>query len=257
MENNNEFSLYRNWARNQFDKFRDCVAFIEVQDEFGEIRIGSCFHVGEGTFVTARHVIENLTISHIGFDDYRFLKRGHKDLATFREACEVEQNGIKIEVGPFFHSDSSIDIACFRATPFPDSYIPLGGHFDDFLGRFDLLLYRTLILGYPPIPFSNRPNLIACSGEVTALIDKYTGGHPHFLISTMARGGFSGGPVLIAYNESNEEGGTAALGIVTESLIRDNREIELGYLAVLTVEPIYNCLETYKLLPEVQRYDMY
>lgn len=59
---------------------------------------------------------------------------------------------------------------------------------------------------------------------------KYTGGHPHFIVSTMARGGFSGGP--------DELIGTATLGIVTEGLAKDGQAAELGYTAVLTVEPI-------------------
>ena len=41
----------------------------------------------------------------------------------------------------------------------------------------------------------------------------------------MARGGFSGAPVLVAYDEQNEDGGTAALGLVTESLSENDKAL--------------------------------
>jgi hypothetical protein len=48
----------------------------------------------------------------------------------------------------------------------------------------------------------------------------------------MARGGFSGGGVLSECD--------FVLGIVTMSLVRNNAPEELGYLTVLSVEPIRN-----------------
>ena len=69
----------------------------------------------------------------------------------------------------------------------------------------------------------------------------------------MARGGFSGAPVLLAYNEDMGADGTAALGMVTETLCANNSTVETGYLAVLTVEPLYVCLEQARLLPDSQQ----
>jgi len=112
------------------------------------------------------------------------------------------------------------------------------------------------VLGYPPIPLVARPTLVASVGEVNSLVDLYIGSkHPHFVISTIARGGFSGAPVLVAYNEENEGGGTAVLGLVTQSLTVDEQRPEQGYLAVLTVEPIYTCLERNNMLPKGQGYE--
>ena len=244
-----DINQYRYWARNQFAKFRACVAFIETTDAGGTVGIGTCFHVGEGVFVTARHVLQGRTIRVIGFDDFsanRQLLENPKDWGS------KPHGSVSIVSGPHFHKDTSVDVACFKAVPFPRSYIPLGGHFNDWLGQYELVLHRTLVLGYPPIPLSGKPVLVASIGEVNALIDKYTGGHPHFLVSTTARGGFSGGPALVAYNEDNEDGGTAALGLVTESLVANDREPELGYMAVLTVEPIYACLGSHGILPKCQ-----
>lgn len=238
---------FQYWARSQFNKFKSCVAFIESTDVDGDKGIGSCFHVGEGVFVTARHVVEGREINVVGFDDH-FV---NQQLLQEPEHWGKKPHGrVSIIDGPYFHSNPNIDVACFRVEPFPTAYIPLGVHLDDWLGQYELVLHRTLVLGYPPIPFSDRPVLVASVGEVNALIDMYTGGHPHFVVSTMARGGFSGGPALVAYNEHNLDGGTAVLGLVTKSLTRDSVASEQGYMAVLTVEPIYTCLEVHGMLPE-------
>jgi len=158
--------------------------------------------------------VEARTIKTIGFDD----RDTNQHLLNKPDDWGEKLHGsTSITSGPHFHDDQNIDVACFKASPFPEHYIPLGGQLDDFLGQYELVLYRTLVLGYPPIPFADRPVLVASVGEINALVDKYTGGHPHFVVSTIARGGFSGGPALVAYNEDNADGGTAALGLITET----------------------------------------
>ncbi|HYJ19331.1 MAG TPA: hypothetical protein VEW72_09170, partial [Burkholderiales bacterium] len=56
----------------------------------------------------------------------------------------------------------------------------------------------------------------------------------------------------VAYNEDNLENGTALLGLVTEALSRNGQEPELGYMAVLTIEPLYKCLEHHGMWPTCQ-----
>jgi hypothetical protein len=243
---------FRFWARSQFAAYKGCIAFVESQAPDGEIGCGTCFHVGEGVFVTARHVIENRTITQIGFDDDAV----NQELLQDRKFWGQQQQGrLTVVEGPFFHSKQNVDVACFRVEPHPKAWLPLGGHLDDFLGQHELLLYRTLVIGYPPIPLTSEPKLVASVGEVNALVDLYVGSHPHFIISTMARGGFSGAPVLVAYNEDNTSSGTAVLGIVTQSLVENNKSTEHGYMAVLTVEPIFTCLEQHNMLPKGQGYE--
>lgn len=239
------------WTRRTFAEFRGGVAYIASTGADEDEGIGTAFHVGNGVFVTARHVLEGRKIKQVGFDDHSMIYALNRK-AELSESLNLPK--ISISSGPFFHSDPRIDVACFTLSVTPDSYIPLGGHLDDWLGQYELVLHRTLALGYPPIPLSKQPVLFASSGEVNALVDLYGGTHhPHFLISSMARGGYSGGPVLVAYNEDNENGGTALLGLVTQSLVKDESSTETGYFAVLTVEPIYDCLEQHGLLPDFQK----
>jgi len=241
---------FRFWARTQFSAYRGSVAFIATIDANGNQSIGSCFHVGDGVFVTARHVVEDRRIEEIGFDDDAVSQELLGDMKYWGQQGHGRLNVIR---GPLFHSDPQVDVACLKIEPYPKTYIPLGGHLDDRLSQYELVLYRTLVLGYPRISLAKRPTLVASVGEVNALIELYVGSrHPHFVSSTVARGGFSGAPVLVAYNEDNAEGGTAVLGLVTQSLTADHKAPELGYLAVLTVEPIFDCLEEHKMLPACQ-----
>jgi hypothetical protein len=123
-------------------------------------------------------------------------------------------------------------------------HFPIGGHLDDWIGD-ELVLSKVLLMGYPPVPFSKKPVLLAAEGEVNAVVDKYNGPHPHFIISCMCRGGFSGGPVMSEYG--------FLLGIVKESLIMNNQPTELGYTAAITVEPLLTMLHEHKIYPGSNR----
>ncbi|WP_339511912.1 S1 family peptidase [Pseudomonas sp. RL_15y_Pfl2_60] len=244
---------FKLWTRRAFAAYKGSVAYIVTTDSNGDEGIGSAFHVGNGVFITARHVLEGRELNEIGFDDNSISQLLINNALRSETFCIPKTC---ITSGPFFHNNPEIDIACFTLNVTPNSFIPLGSHLDDFLTQYELVLYRTLALGYPPIPFSDRPILFASSGEVNALVDLYAGTkHPHFIISSMARGGYSGGPVMVAYNEDNEKSGTALLGMVTQSLVKDGNSSETGYFAVLTVEPIYDCLEQNSLLPDFQSFD--
>lgn len=43
-----------------------------------------------------------------------------------------------------------------------------------------------------------------------------------------------------------------ALGVITESLLTQEQTPELGFMAALTVEPIYVCLGKHRILPRSQ-----
>jgi S1-C subfamily serine protease len=56
-------------ARAMFEDYACAMVYIEVKDETGKLDVGSGFHVGEGVFVTARHVVENLSVQEIGMTE--------------------------------------------------------------------------------------------------------------------------------------------------------------------------------------------
>lgn len=234
--------------RELYDRYAAAVAYVDVRLPTGDRSMGTAFHVGEGVFVTARHVVENVEIEAIAttVDRYEPNQSGLTRIAG-REGRfdQVPAAEGRLTRGPFFHPDDSIDVAAFVVEGINCPSIPLGGHLDDWIDDDAFLLAEVLVLGYPPIPLSGRPVLLASRGEVNAVIDKYTGGHPHFIVSAMARGGFSGGPCLVEWG--------LVLGVVTEALSRAAAPTELGYLAAISVEPIYVCLAHHGILPACQK----
>jgi hypothetical protein len=120
-------------------------------------------------------------------------------------------------------------------------YVPIGNHLDDWIGD-ELVLCPVLLMGYPRIPFASEPVLTASVGHVNAIVDRYIGPHPFFVVSSTPRAGFSGGPAITSYG--------ALLGVVTGSFVHNDKELELGFNGVLTVEPLLNLLVDNGLKPQ-------
>ena len=232
----------RNRWREVYEMYAAGVAYVEVKTPSGAHSIGTAFHIGQGVFISARHVFEGNEILEIATTEtsIRFLDVDESEQVARFDITHFPGQG-EIVKGPFYHPDPKIDVAAVIVEGINAPVIPLGDHLDDWLGT-ELVLREVVVLGYPPIPFSWKPNLIASKAEVNAIIDKYTGGHPHFILSAMARGGFSGGPAITDYG--------CTLGVVTESLLVNHQPLELGYMSVLSVEPIYVCLSHHNIVPD-------
>ncbi|MFD3884018.1 S1 family peptidase [Streptomyces microflavus] len=243
-------------ARKLFESYAAAMAYVEVENQGGDLNIGSAFHVGEGVFVTARHVVEGNKIVEVGMTesiDIELAGSEAEDARSFvysdgkKQPVHRVSNGVmKLEGGPYFHGDDRVDVAVFKVEEI-DSHtpvVPLGGHLDDWLGRSDFVLTEAVVLGYPPIPMAKYPTLVGTRAEVSAQIDLYGTPHVHFVLSAMARGGFSGG---VAFSEYG-----FALGMVTMSLLSGEQSVESGYMSAVTVEPIFECLGLHKLLPDCQ-----
>ncbi len=194
-------------------------------------------------FITARHVIDVPQVLKVAttVNQYSKFDNGMQSLLDIAYDLSIEK-------GPFYHPNEDVDVACFIVDKKDLPIVPLGSHLDDWIGD-EMVLHSTLVLGYPPIPFSDRPVLFATKAEINAVIEKYTGGHPQFILSCMARGGFSGGLSI------HENG--FSMGIIVESLIKDNAPAELGYLSVISVEPIFVMLRHHEIMPECVRADWY
>ncbi|MEZ9821779.1 serine protease [Shewanella sp. 10N.286.45.A1] len=220
-----------------FQTYKYSMVRITVRTAEGDLSNGSAFHIGDGWLATAAHVVNGGEIEEI-VSEYC-----NQDLKIEKIIC---------------HRDDKIDLAIIKTdldlshyltkttimNP-PDGFIQtdhlgIGGHLDDWIGD-ELVLSKVLLMGYPPIPFSNGPVLLASEGEVNAVVDKYNGPHPHFVISNMGRGGYSGGPVISEYG--------FLLGVLTESLVMNNQSEELGYSSAISVEPLLILLQENGVYP--------
>ena len=222
------------------------VAYVEIEGADGTPHLGSAFHIGDGVFVTARHVVD---------------RGGVKMLATtkpHRTPVIVDPSRGLDEwksIGPFggtptgpFLSDPDTDVAILvldSARELPA--LRLGEHLSD-RDADEMVLKGATIMGYPRVPMTKDPPLlVALSAEINAETGTYRNGNRYFIASSMARGGFSGGPVVV------EDLNPVVIGLVTESFCVDDHPPELGFMAVLSVDAIVRCLLRHKMIPAAQR----
>lgn len=256
-------------------KLASAVAFVEVQLPSGDKAIGTAFHVGEGVFVTARHVVEGNQICEIKitqpvpvevrefFTDvlsldvsalpYPIDEYEKSYAAVFKEVTGEPPkfkrflSHFDVERGPYFPENTNLDVAIFKVRSIHPAaaVIKLGAHWDDWVFREHWHLSDAIILGYPPIPMTNEPTLVAAKAQIHTYVVPRHAPAVHFILSAIPRGGFSGGP---AVHENGD-----ALGVITSSFQNSSEDVASGFMAVLSIEVIVKCLQENGLWPEVQR----
>ncbi len=237
-------------GRDLFEAFASAVAYIEVRKPNDDVVVGSAFHVGAGVFVTARHVVDGgeiLTVANTMEwrvpDPNGITTDGNTGVRYITVPPAVG----RVSSGPHFHPDEGTDVAAVVVEGLSPATIRLGGHLDDWLSDEAFRLWPVLIMGYPRVPLSNKPVLLAARAEVNATVDTDQCSHPHFIVSAIPRSGFAGGPCLFVESEG------FALGVVTGAPLDSAASTELGFTTVLTVEPIWTCLQHHGLVPDEQK----
>lgn len=209
--------------RTLFETYREAMALVEGRNDEGDTTVGSAFHLGDGFYATARHVLDDCKVDLV-------YPEGHG-----------AEEGLEI-LDEWRHPES--DVAVFRVDFVAPSAIGLGGHLDDWIDDEQFLLAETLVMGYPPVPLADRPVLVAATGEINAVIDRYDRKHPHFIVSPLPRGGFSGGPAIVSFD--------FGLGVISQELRDEGRDRE-AFTAVISVEPLWDLIIENKLYPSAQR----
>jgi hypothetical protein len=245
-------------------RFGNAVAYLAVQTPKGDHQIGTAFHIGEGLFLTARHVLEDNRIDEVrivkpvpvranefipGLPDqyYRDWDAAIAEVMGQTPYYKKWLEPLAVSAGPFFPDDDRIDVAAFRVAGLHSAVpiVRLGIHWDDWVYRREWELSEAILLGYPPIPMSDAPELVAARAQIHTFVVPRHCPFVHFILSSTPRGGFSGGPALV------EDG--VALGIVTSGFVKNGDPLELGFQSVLSIEPIRNFLEAAGILPEQQK----
>lgn len=256
-------------ARILYQEHASAMAFVAVEKPDGTHAIGSAFHVGEGVFVTSRHVVEGNVIREIkvteslGLTTRSYLRTTKGVEPSDEEVAQEDKmmmgpDGrerrwryymppLELASGPHFACEEHLDVAVFKVKEIhPDAgIVKLGVHYDDWIYRAEWRLSKAIVLGYPPIPMVNQPELIAATAEIHTHVVPRHAKSVHFLLSAMPRGGFSGGVAI------HEDG--SGLGVITSSLNVNNEPEQIGFFAVLSIEAIVSCLAANRMYPEVQR----
>jgi hypothetical protein len=224
-----------------YQSYKPALVRVTVQTNAGDLSTGTAFHIGDGWLVTAAHVLKDGVIQEVVSERYAqslrvestiFNKDDRIDLALMKTDLDLSHY---LEMTTVQRAPEGFDQM---------DHIEIGGHLDDWLGD-ELVLSKVLLMGYPPVPSSRGAVLLASEGEVNAIVDKYSGPHPHFIISCPARGGFSGGPVLSEYG--------FLLGVLTESLVVNDKDAETGYSSAISVEPLLAMLHENGVYPGKSR----
>lgn len=213
-----------------YKKYRRAMVRITIRNTEGDPECGSGFHIGGGYLVTAKHVVDGHEVTEI-------VAGPHVPDHPVALKCVLPS------------SEPDVDLALLETDFFErpnlgygeTDVVPIGGHLDDWIND-DFVLTSAVLMGFPRVPAWADMGLVAVTGQVNSVIDRYDRRFVHFIISTMARGGFSGGPVI------SEHG--FLLGVATESLLADGKTTETGYTAAVSVEPLWNLLLEHRVLPK-------
>jgi Trypsin-like peptidase domain len=201
---------------------RPALALVTGLTPDGDVVSGTAFHVGNGYFVTAAHLAA---------------------LSEFAIQPE-ERMSERVEVRAVFRSDYGADVAIVETDFGEAEHLDLGSNWDD-VGPDTLVGSPILLLGYPPIPRADGPVLVAAPGHIAAIISRYDGvGHLHYITSTTARGGFSGGPVIAGWGRERQPW---VMAVHVESLLRDDQPRELGFAAAVSIEAAWNILDKHQI----------
>lgn len=233
-------------ARALVSQISSAVVYVEIQDKEEKIGIGSAFHIGEGYFATARHVIHDKKILRVGRRDTSLRSHVNSSKVSYTTTYpNFEHRDIE---NIFYHPDVRVDVAIIKLAgkignvP-AQQFLPILqlAIEADRLTEGEFLMQEAVVLGYPPIPFATDAHLVVFRGEVSALIESRENKRRHFVISGMARGGFSGGPVVWVKNPN------AVLGVVVESLTKNNEVAELGFIAAVSAITVLETVEHHGL----------
>lgn len=237
--------MHRIDARRVLQEFGSAVVYVSVEDRHRDKSIGSAFHLGKGWFATARHVIDGKQLHRIGRLDITLQERidasgNRQRQTTYPDFASNQISNI------VFYPDERIDLAIFCCAEFIGPAIKLDLSTDR-VAYNEFLLQEVLVLGYPPIPFAKDPFLVCLRADVSAVIEHYSVGRRHFILSGIPRGGFSGGVALTLSFPSR------TLGVITAALSTEDQPAELGFSAVLSSEVIVELVDRCQInIPEIE-----
>jgi hypothetical protein len=180
-----EVTMTSGRAREIFAKYSHAVAYVEVEEKSGDRSIGSAFHIGGGVFVTARHVVENKILDiritepmpvraaevyrkhGVSEENIQRSDESLKEVLGHYPLYKHWDDSMEIESGPFFDNNENVDLAVFKVKSIHNSagVVLLGNHWDDWIYRGVWHLADSVVLGYPPIPMSSDPLLIASKAQ--------------------------------------------------------------------------------------------
>jgi S1-C subfamily serine protease len=110
------------------EEYASAVAAVAVENSDGIQSMGSAFHIGEGIFVTARHVVKDMKILSVATKRSTYVP--HPETPGARVVTRSHGKG-KLIGDPMLHSDENADVALLRVEGIDAPAISLGAHLDE------------------------------------------------------------------------------------------------------------------------------
>jgi S1-C subfamily serine protease len=199
-----------------YRRYRNAMVKFVVENREGDQSVGAGCHIGDGWVATAKH---NL-----------------KDTKLLEARSQLNDLALTFD-RRLTHPDPNIDLLILKCEQnLPTSSapaVPIGTHLDAWI-QDEFLLSKVLIMGFPKIPLTTRTFLVCAEAEVNAVVKLLMPPALHFVLSSTARGGFSGGPAITDTGE--------LLGVITSSLISSHEPETSGFCVALSVEPLLQIL---------------
>lgn len=186
----NRYLEYINGLKYIAEKWKKSIAKIYDPSNSG---IGTGFLISNNQLATAKHVVDAIKNIEIRFED---------DVMTYNAANIIIPQKV-----------NDLDLAIIELNQKIDYLIPLK------ISNDYNILDDVVILGYPPVPMSDDAYLVANKGEVSSIVKLYRNDIQHLVVSTLIRGGNSGGPII------NKRGDV--IGVITENLYKKVKAEEL------------------------------
>ena len=171
--------------------YNEYINSMTVKADFwkkNNVKITDNNEIGSGAFIDKNIII---TCKHV----YESLEEG-------RILIEDEENAIYTIKEILRHPDEKVDLLKI-VTNEEFNYHP-------YITSDDVrLIDKVIIFGYPPVPLTSEPFLVANLGEVSSEVDSYLDETDFLILSSITRPGNSGGPVINSYGK--------LIGIMTQN----------------------------------------
>lgn len=223
-------------SREDYELYKACMVRVIVKNADGDQACAAAFHIGDGYLVSAAHVFRGHTL--VSLDSVYVSKDILVEEMIFPEDKDLDLVVLRTDFSQSRFMGFLNTMDRNRKRPWTDR-IPLTGYPHDRFGD-ELTLSRVLLMGFPRIPLTSDAYLVAVEGHVNAVVRRLSDRNDHFIVSSVPRGGFSGGPVV------SEHG--YVLGVLTEGLFEKGQVVENGFTDVISLDPLLRLLHKHNIV---------
>lgn len=213
-------------------------------DKNDKIMAATAFHVGDGILVTAKHNVDHdgtfKLIDKNGKEfqhSQKFLAPGKTDIAVLKTNFQSPGATVSMYTLP-----TKTEPASLIHERRPSKFIKLNSKLNRAQLMKAYLLEDVYLFGFPPVPMTVSNHLISVKAQVNSIVLSSQSDWPLLVISSVPRGGFSGGPVM------DQDG--SLIGICIEALYEQSEPSFSGFTAAICIEPLLNLMKENDLRPE-------